>query len=313
MMWFVVLFGSLLLRFFFQNMQFLLPILDFCNTHAWLRLAAVKKSWHEVVWPVLVSTVMQSHVSVQKLFQSQCYSKPNPRRVQRLVQCHTRGGLMGNALAEDICLLQCFLSRLRSVHSEDRRRLLFGDIIQYIRHGLADDMRGLHARTIFALYEQFLPEYQIRLLGSYLFELDEDFTDAVANFRQTWISDGTCREITLWHFLSLMQKCKRHFDFSLIRDQLSDHPTLLSGSFFHREVLRIRQSSCARLRRDQRELDLYGEWSISNENDFASRTRSLVEAFKAPRNLKRLPWRSLVAISGARLECSKAFLGGTLC
>ena len=240
-------------------MQFLLPILDFCNTRAWLPLVAVKKSWHEVVWPVLASAVMQSYVSVQKLFQSRLHSKPNPRRVQRLVQCHTRGGLMGNALAEDICLLQCFLSRLRSVHSEDRRRLLFGDIIQYIRHGLVDDMRGLHARTIFALYDQFLPEDQIRLLGSYLFELDEDFTDAVANFRQTWISDGTCREITLWHFLSLMQKCKRHFDFSLIRDQLSDHPTLLSGSFFHREVLRIRQSSCARLRRDQRELDLYGE------------------------------------------------------
>ena len=97
-------------------------------------------------------------------------------------------------------------------------------------------MRGLHARTIFALYEQFLPEGQIRLLGSYLSVLDEDFMDAVANFRHTWISEGSCPEITLWHFLSLMQKCKRRFDFSLIRDQLSHHPTLLSGSFFFRSV-----------------------------------------------------------------------------
>ena len=239
-MHFLVPFGSLILGFSWprscihniDRMQFLLPILDFCNTRAWLRLAAVKKSWHEVVWPVLVLTVMQSHVSVQQLCQSQCYSKPNPRRVQRLVQCHTRGGLLGNALAEDICLLHCCLSRLRSAHSEDRRPLLLSDIIEYIRHGLRDDMRGLHARTIFALYEQFLPEGQICLQGSDLSLLDEDFIDAVANFRHTWISEGSCREITLWHFLSLMVKCKRDFDLSLIRDALFDHPTLLSGSLF---------------------------------------------------------------------------------
>ena len=200
--------------------------------HACLRLAAVQKSWHEVVRPVLVSAVMQSHVSVQKLFQSQCYSKPNLERVQRLVQIHTCGGLLGNAGAEDSCLLQYGLSRLRWAHLDARRPLPLSDIIEYIRHGLRDDMRGLHARTIFALYEQFLPEGQIRLQGSDLSLLDEDFIDAVANFRHAWISEGSCREITLWHFLSLMEKCKRDFDFSLIRDALSDHPTLLSGSFF---------------------------------------------------------------------------------
>ena len=223
------------------GMQFLLLILDFCNIHAWLRLAAVQKSWHEVVWPVLVSVVMQSHVSVQKLCQSQLYANPNPRRVQRLVQCHMRGGLLGNALAEDVCLLHCCLSRLRSAHSEDRRQLLLSDIIEYIRHGLRDDMRGLHARTIFALYERFLlirhglrddMQGQICLQGSDFILLDEDFIDAVANFRHAWISEGSCREITLWHFLSAMDRCKRDFDFSLIRDALSDHSTLSCGSFF---------------------------------------------------------------------------------
>ena len=216
----------------FFGMQFLFLILDFCNIHAWLRMAAVQKSWHEVVWPVLVSAVMQSHVSVQKLFQSQCCSKSNPRTVQRLVQCHTDGGVLGNALAEDICLLHFCLSRLRLAHSDARRPLPLSDIIEYIRHGLRDDMRGLHARTIFALYEQFLPEGQICLQGSALSLLDEDFIGAVAKFRHAWISEGSCREITLWHFLSLMEKCKRDFDFSLIRDALSDHPTLLSGTFF---------------------------------------------------------------------------------
>ena len=34
-----------------------------------------------------------------------------------------------------------------------------------------------------------------------------------------------------------------------------------SGGFDHREGLRVRQPSYARLRRDQRELDIYGEWS----------------------------------------------------
>jgi len=191
------------------GMQFLLLILDFCNIHAWLRLAAVQKSWHEVVWPVLVSVVMQSHVSVQKLFQSQC-----------LVPCHTDGGDSGNALAEDICLLHCCLSRLRSAHSDARRSLPLSDIIEYIRHGLRDDMRGLHARTIFALYERFLlirhglrddMQGQICLQGSDSILLDEDFIDAVANFRHAWISEGSCREITLWHFLSLMVKCEKSF------------------------------------------------------------------------------------------------------
>ena len=42
------------------------PILDFCNSHALLRMGAVRKSWAEFGWEVLVSTVMQCPVSVNK-------------------------------------------------------------------------------------------------------------------------------------------------------------------------------------------------------------------------------------------------------
>ena len=190
-----------------QGMQLLLPILDFCNAHALLRLGAVQKSWQELVWQVLVSTVMQSHVSVQKLLESQCYPKPNAMRVNRLVQCNTQSDLLGNDIAKDICRLQICLGLLRSAASVSRTRLAFSSIVEYIRHGLRDDMRGLHVRTIFTLYTQFLPVGFIRVQApDPLLLLEEDFTDAVANFRQTWTREGNCLEITLWNVLNILVK-----------------------------------------------------------------------------------------------------------
>ena len=97
-------------------------------------------------------------------------------------------------------------------------------------------MRGLQVRTILTLYEQFVPVGFIRLPAAPdPLLLDEDLTEAVANFRQKWTREGNCHEITLWHVLDILVKCKRDIAFLLIRAAaVSGHPTFLSGSMFLR-------------------------------------------------------------------------------
>ena len=77
-------------------------------------------------------------------------------------------------------------------------------------------MRGLHVRTIFFLYNDFWPANFIRLRNLDPQLLDEDFTDAVVNFWQTWTREGKCDESTLWTVLHILVKCKRDFDVSLM-------------------------------------------------------------------------------------------------
>ena len=104
------------------GLELLPSILYFCNSHALLRMGAVRKSWAELAWQVLVSTVMQCPVSVQNLCESQGFPKPNPMRVTRLVQCNMQSDFSVNDIGKDICCLHICFCRLRSFASASGSR-----------------------------------------------------------------------------------------------------------------------------------------------------------------------------------------------
>ena len=93
------------------GLELLPSILYFCNSHALLRMGAVRKSWAALAWQVLVSTVMQCPVSVQKLCESQGFPKPSLNRLTRLIQCNMQCVLSANDTGQDLrCVHICFLA-----------------------------------------------------------------------------------------------------------------------------------------------------------------------------------------------------------
>ena len=160
---------------------------------------------------------MQCAVSVKKICESLRYQQPNHTRVRRLWQCNSLSVFSGNVTRKDICCLHVCFCRLRSAAFSSRSRLVFSQILEFIRRGLRKDMRGLHVRTIFFLYNDFWPTNFIRLRNLDPHLLDEDFSDAVVNFLNTWTREGNCHEFTLWNVLHTLVKCKRDLDVSLMR------------------------------------------------------------------------------------------------
>ena len=68
----------------------------------------------------------------------------------------------------------------------------------------------------FFLYNDFWPVNFIRLRNFDPHLLDEDFTDVVVNFLNTWTRERNCHEFTLWNVLHTLVKCKRDLDVSLM-------------------------------------------------------------------------------------------------
>ena len=187
-------------------LRFYLP--ELCAIGALGKLGCTARMWFCQTKKAMAKAVMQTRLDVDQLCVRHRQSFPSFQRIQflalRNISCH----VMDRRTWTEVCRLQCCLSEIRRIAESHLEDVTLRAILEYLVQGMVNNIR-IHEGTLLDLYNEAVGSCHEHIHRDLL---DNECTDAIGRFSQTWSRSCVDCDFTIGSVLVALFKAKIELD-----------------------------------------------------------------------------------------------------